>query len=251
MRHKNKKFVISKASLKELEAERDRLLIQCSTEKQYLIYSDLKNRIDKINEIKEAMRFNSHVLYKLSCQTRVKPGLINLLVHNTEITPEAKAKIDKGGKIQDKLSVQLKACDPDGCDRQLSALSTIEKNEKQIELINRKIKSLNETKNKITVLKNKAATHAQEKRIIGNSLRNAIPRNEFCPYCLTKISDGGHIDHIYPIAKGGHSVIENMIHVCAKCNSKKGELTLNQFMERYALNRQEIENRLKSLGKII
>jgi 5-methylcytosine-specific restriction endonuclease McrA len=251
VRHKNKKFVLSKASLKELESERDRLISQSSHEKQYLIYSDLKNRIDKIYEIKEAMRFNSHVLYKLSCQTRVKPGLINLLVHNTEITPEALVKIDKGKKIQQKLTTQLKACDPDGCDRQISALSTIEKNEKKIDLIERKIKALNESKNNITVLKNKAAAHALEKRIIGNSLRHAIQRNVFCPYCLKKILDGGHIDHIYPIAKGGHSVKENMIHVCAKCNSNKSDLTLNQFMEKFYLNREEIETRLKNLGKII
>ncbi len=251
MRNKLKKFVISKATLKELEDEKNRLSIQAAVERKYLIHADLHKRIEKIEEIEEALNFNSNVLYKLSCQTRVKPGLINLLVHNTEITPEAKAKIERGRKIQERLNIQLAECDPDGCRKQLNAIDVIQKNERQIELIQRKIDHIKKRKREITALKNKAAAHTIEKRNIGNSLRKAIEKNEICPYCSKPITDGGHIDHIYPIAKGGHSVIENMVHVCSKCNSKKGEMTLNQFMEKFQLNRDAIEKKLRDLGKII
>lgn len=33
---------------------------------------------------------------------------------------------------------------------------------------------------------------------------------------------GLHIDHIFPIAKGGKSIPSNLRVLCSKCNGKKG-----------------------------
>jgi 5-methylcytosine-specific restriction endonuclease McrA len=63
------------------------------------------------------------------------------------------------------------------------------------------------------------------------------------------MNDGGHVDHIYPISKGGHSVETNMVKVCGDCNLKKGSLTLREFIAKYKLDRDAIERRLDELGK--
>jgi len=58
-----------------------------------------------------------------------------------------------------------------------------------------------------------------------------------------------HADHIYPVSKGGQSRAENMVNVCAQCNSKKSDLTLSTFIEQNGLDRVRIERNLNSLGK--
>jgi hypothetical protein len=37
--------------------------------------------------------------------------------------------------------------------------------------------------------------------------------------------------------------------VCESCNLKKSDLTLQQFIKKYKLNRDEIEARLADMGK--
>ena len=81
-------------------------------------------------------------------------------------------------------------------------------------------------------------------------LRKQLEIFENCPYCNVKIDyEYCHADHIYPIAKGGISVQENMVLVCPNCNNKKSKLTLRQFAKKENLNMQEIESRLEILGK--
>ena len=52
-----------------------------------------------------------------------------------------------------------------------------------------------------------------------------------------------------PVAKGGRSVLANMVYACSLCNNKKGKLTLAQFIRKHNLDRTEVEGRLALLGK--
>ena len=51
-----------------------------------------------------------------------------------------------------------------------------------------------------------------------------------CVYCKTDISDGYHIDHKHPIAKGGTNARGNLQLLCAKCNITKSDMTEEEFL---------------------
>jgi len=59
-----------------------------------------------------------------------------------------------------------------------------------------------------------------------------------CAYCLKLGSqsvgpDGRswHVDHIYPVSKGGDNLPDNLVLSCATCNLQKGALRLKEFLE--------------------
>lgn len=93
----------------------------------------------------------------------------------------------------------------------------------------------------------------KEKRILATSLKSSIKRNEFCPYCGIKLNYNNkqdiHLDHIYPLSKGGMSTRKNLVYVCGSCNLKKSNLTLRGFIKKYSLDRDKIEMMLEELGK--
>ena len=93
----------------------------------------------------------------------------------------------------------------------------------------------------------------KEKRILATSLKSTIKRNEFCPYCGIKLNYNSkqdvHLDHIYPVSKGGMSTRKNLVYVCGSCNLKKSNLTLRGFIKKYSLDRDKIEIMLEELGK--
>ncbi|KAL2480395.1 HNH endonuclease [Abeliophyllum distichum] len=59
------------------------------------------------------------------------------------------------------------------------------------------------------------------------SRKNIFYRDNFtCQYCSS--SENLTIDHILPIALGGEWTWENLVTACARCNSRKGQKTLEE-----------------------
>lgn len=95
-----------------------------------------------------------------------------------------------------------------------------------------------------------AETETSKIRKQAQQKRDRIERASSCPYCGQSLAGREvHLDHIYPVSKGGRSLEANMVYVCAECNSKKKDLTLGVFIEQHNLNYSLICERLSSLGK--
>ncbi|KAA8516255.1 hypothetical protein F0562_016548 [Nyssa sinensis] len=59
------------------------------------------------------------------------------------------------------------------------------------------------------------------------SRKNIFFRDSFtCQYCSSR--ENLTIDHVLPIAQGGEWTWENLVTACAKCNSRKGQKTLEE-----------------------
>lgn len=59
------------------------------------------------------------------------------------------------------------------------------------------------------------------------SRKNILYRDDFtCQYC--SCGDDLTIDHVIPISRGGKWEWENLVTACARCNSRKGQKTLEQ-----------------------
>jgi len=71
-----------------------------------------------------------------------------------------------------------------------------------------------------------------------------------CPYCTQKLSfEQSHVDHIHPVSKGGLSEDDNLVLVCAPCNTSKGKKTLRAFCRDASLNYEVVVARLEQIGK--
>jgi 5-methylcytosine-specific restriction endonuclease McrA len=93
------------------------------------------------------------------------------------------------------------------------------------------------------------AANAEEVRRQADRLRSRLSGQRHCPYCGQQLGDAVHVDHVYPVSKGGRSVGKNLVKTCVDCNQKKGDRTLLQFIRDCGLDREEIERRLLDLGK--
>ncbi|XP_042481057.1 uncharacterized protein LOC122061705 isoform X2 [Macadamia integrifolia] len=59
------------------------------------------------------------------------------------------------------------------------------------------------------------------------SRKNIFVRDVFtCQYCSSRHSLT--VDHVLPISRGGEWKWENLVTACAKCNSRKGQMTLEE-----------------------
>lgn len=93
-----------------------------------------------------------------------------------------------------------------------------------------------------------ANAYLKKNRLDASTIKSRLKDLDICPYCGNEVEEL-EADHIYPVSSGGLSIAENMVNVCKPCNRNKGHLTLRQFIKRYDLDRDYIENRLDELGK--
>lgn len=109
-------------------------------------------------------------------------------------------------------------------------------------------------KKKEQELKARAAASEQEKRQQAQAIRRRFEKQisilPNCPYCFEVLTmAGAHLDHIYPVSKGGASREANLVLVCAQCNLTKKDMVLRQFIKLKNYSADEIYERLELLGK--
>ena len=98
-------------------------------------------------------------------------------------------------------------------------------------------------------LRSVAAKTTEDVRRQADEKKANLKRTERCPYCNGHLGWDTHLDHIYPVSKGGKSTIENLVHVCESCNLNKGDNTLAMFIKKMKFDRDQIEARLEQLDK--
>jgi 5-methylcytosine-specific restriction endonuclease McrA len=155
-------------------------------------------------------------------------------------------------KVKEKANISCTNTDAESFSKQLIADEANEietlKYHKAVKLASREKKQREEAN--LMKLKAAAASAMGKTRDHANTIRSQIKKSEHCPYCgdILQTADC-HLDHIYPVAKGGHSTPTNMVFVCARCNMKKKDMTLNQFIDLYKMNRNRVWEQLQALGK--
>lgn len=104
-------------------------------------------------------------------------------------------------------------------------------------------------KDEIIELRAATASNDKETRAIATTVIRGLSKQPWCPYCGNSLGSTPHVDHIYPVSKGGRSVPKNMVYVCSQCNIMKSNLTLAGFIRKFSLDRDIVEGRLKELYK--
>lgn len=112
-----------------------------------------------------------------------------------------------------------------------------------------KIKTIDE-------LKARGASNESETRKIAESFKRKYPLNRQlntlrdCPYCSRLLEkNNAHLEHIYPVSKGGKSGSKNLVWICSSCNLKKNNKTLSSFIKIHGMDRETIESNLDFLEK--
>jgi hypothetical protein len=95
----------------------------------------------------------------------------------------------------------------------------------------------------------KAAAADGEARIRATSLKRLVEKTADCPYCGAILGSNPHLDHIYPVSKGGLSIVFNLVWCCSTCNALKADTGLVQFLKKRGLPVEPALARLHSLGK--
>jgi len=183
------------------------------------------NLVEKLKEIKKLAHLS--FLSKPNCSAE----------HLDLIPPPPKAekKLKIGGVT---LKINFNSIDTDLLD------DLIERHELRLE--NEKAK-LNHLKSRAATSENETRQQAQKFRRLLHKQLAIVP---CCPYCAGSLTDKNyHLDHIYPVSRGGKSYLYNLVFVCSKCNSDKGAMTLQSFILKIGRNEQEIYERLKILKK--
>lgn len=117
-----------------------------------------------------------------------------------------------------------------------------------------KIKSDAYQRNKASILDAKLSKAAK----VDNKIREDVQRvktkihaTEFCPYCSEPLTKEKHLDHIYPVSKGGLNIKENLLYCCSKCNIVKSDKGLREFCRLREIDFIDLVDRLERMGKHI
>jgi 5-methylcytosine-specific restriction endonuclease McrA len=240
---------ITKMSLPTLQLKQSEAEIKLQELRNEIISEAIiKNELLKIQNAKsELVKINQEISSQRE-RREVSAGWMGA-IFKTQVMPqsaidnieEAKKKI----KINEEIIYKSEAI----VRNQEHIKKRIAKGAMWLDSVNSRIKTIENKEAKLQSLKNKAAESIKTKRVIAKGIKRSLADNDDCPYCGFVIVGAIHADHIYPVSKGGESTKKNMVLVCADCNSKKSALTLQAFIKKHNLNRDEIENRLSSLGK--
>jgi len=95
----------------------------------------------------------------------------------------------------------------------------------------------------------KAASVDKKARGRATSLKRLVKKTKECPYCGADLGPNPHLDHIYPISKGGLSIVENVVWCCSSCNEVKMDKGLVQFLKGRGVPIEQALSKLHSLGK--
>ena len=90
----------------------------------------------------------------------------------------------------------------------------------------------------------------KKQRIPTNIRRMVINRDGYyCVYCDEDLTDSEiHLDHVIPESRGGTTTYDNLQVTCRKCNTSKGILTEDEFVNRLRTRAQNILYRLGTIS---
>ena len=124
----------------------------------------------------------------------------------------------------------------------------------------KKVQSHLKRKERLAKAQSLATKNTSEQRDIASRFRTnkqfkaQLVKLKVCPFCALnfrqeKLSSEVHLDHIYPVSRGGKSVISNLAFICGPCNRKKSDKTLHRFCESEGYDLSVVSERLLKLGK--
>lgn len=214
--------------------------------------SKLGNLQPELNRLAQGKKELDNLYKEVQLQqqnVRQKSGLIANLLGTKELTPDASLKVQSLQSKMREIQIRNSAISTPSVMTYEHLKGSIETQENYLEKVVKQIERNERKKDSLESLKNKASESIKEKRDIAKAVKRRLATNTECPYCGEFLDSDAHADHIYPVSKGGESRAKNMVLVCATCNLRKGKLTLQGFIRKYDLDRDEIENRLISMGK--
>jgi len=229
-----------------------------------LIEKEIKNKeyLNFIDDIDKTIKWRKNQILLTQEELNKKEGLFEFIfvssvkqfekkveLHNYIIMQEELIKVSEKERIETKKYLAEKT---------ITLTHLINLAEKYTEEINnidnqiKKIKSAISNKQKKSILDSKLSKAAA----IDNKLRQDIYKFKSrikvtinCPYCNELLGNDIHLDHIYPVAKGGLNIEENLVYCCQKCNALKSSKSLKIFCNLNNLDYSEITERLHKLGK--
>lgn len=133
------------------------------------------------------------------------------------------------------------------CDENYREVRSLDREMKQLKSDRAKLRKTSRLNSKLA----RAAAADQKVRAEIGSFRNQVSKTENCPYCEGKLGKKPHLDHIYPVSKGGLNSVENLVYCCANCNLTKSDKGLIQFIREQNLDYEGVCDRLLGAGKKI
>lgn len=191
--------------------------------------------------------------YPLSCKSKIEECQRLKNLYNEHSVKASKLEKEKSSKLKSVL--QFKYRDPyisiNGV-RMRVEIDRWSMSKVQTEIYKREQKEEQE-KEEVNILKARVTDKVKTIRKQAkkyNDIESQIKKLSNCPYCgCTLYKSDAHLDHIYPISKGGLSVESNLVFVCTKCNLSKTNLTLRNFIRSEKLDENLVYERLEILKK--